>query len=199
LTKNNRTMSDDAIDSMEAGDPRDRGDDSAMEEDASNDNERESGRGRILVADERAVLPDGEEKDEEVGDDGGAFGGALKDDDGGGASPAAKRVITVEECLKFGDYRLHHACQCGASIKVIKYLVEEADSDEGKELLCKADGFNGMYPLHLACWRGASLNIIKYLVEERWMATWEKSCLAKRVTMACTRSIGLAEVVPPSK
>jgi hypothetical protein len=55
-------MSDDAIDRMEAGDPRDRGDDSAMEEDASNDNERECGRGRVMWTDGLVVLPDGKRR-----------------------------------------------------------------------------------------------------------------------------------------
>jgi hypothetical protein len=161
-------MSDDAIDRMEAGDPRVRGDDSAMEEESSNDNEREGGRGRrVMWADEWAVLPEGEEKDEEVGDDGGVLGGAPNDgdDDGsGGAPPAANEEITIEECLK-KEHPLHWACSEGASLDVIKYLVEEADDDKGKELLGKAHR-DGNYPLHFACWEGASIDVIKYLVEE---------------------------------
>jgi ankyrin repeat protein len=62
-------------------------------------------------------------------------------------------------------YPLHWACGGGASLEVIKYLVEEADGDKGKELLGKLDKY-GNYPLHHACEKGASLDVIKYLVEE---------------------------------
>jgi len=118
-----------------------------------------------MWADGPAVLPEGEEKDKEVvGDDGDVWGGAPNDgdDSGGWASPPANRVITVEECLKH-DYPLHWACRWGASLKVIKYLVEGADDDKGKELLGKADD-DGMYPLHWAC-RWGALDVVKYLVE----------------------------------
>jgi len=47
---------------------------------------------------------------------------------------------------------------------VIKYLVEEADGDKGKELLGKADN-KGKYPLHLACQCHAPLDVIKYLIQ----------------------------------
>mmetsp|Transcript_4588 Transcript_4588/g.6831 ORF Transcript_4588/g.6831 Transcript_4588/m.6831 type:complete len:517 (+) Transcript_4588:138-1688(+) len=89
---------------------------------------------------------------------------------GGGASLASDRVITathpdVKKYLK-DAYPLHSACRDGASLDVIKYLVEEADGDnKGKELLGKEDE-DGSYPLHLACHGGASLEVIKYLVEE---------------------------------
>eukprot|EP00985_Skeletonema_marinoi_P019259 scaffold10974_cov154-Skeletonema_marinoi.AAC.8 len=144
-----------------------------MEEDASKYNERE-GEGDGREEDEWAVLPDGEEQDEEMGmgndaDVSEGLNHAGDDDDDGGvsASGAANKVITVEECLK-SDFPLHRACQggvFGTSLEVIKYLVEEADGDKGKELLCRGDGF-GRYPLHLACEGGASLEVIKYLVEE---------------------------------
>eukprot|EP00984_Skeletonema_dohrnii_P009917 scaffold3819_cov98-Skeletonema_dohrnii-CCMP3373.AAC.4 len=122
-------------------------------------------------ANERTPFLGGEEKE---GDDGDILGGrATNDDDdndgGGGASLAAKRVITathpdVKKYLK-EEYPLHWACRGGASLNVIKYLVEEVDGDKGKELLGKADQF-GRYPPHFACDGGASLGVIKYLVEE---------------------------------
>eukprot|EP00985_Skeletonema_marinoi_P030449 scaffold32132_cov66-Skeletonema_marinoi.AAC.1 len=65
-----------------------------------------------------------------------------------------------------GRYPLHWACKGGASLDVIKYLVEEADGDKGKELLCKKDNAVMSYPLHWACKGGASVDVIKYLVEE---------------------------------
>jgi len=146
-----------------------------MEEDASKYNERE-GEGDGREEDEWAVLPDGEEKDEEMGmgNDADVFEGlnhAGDDDDDGGvsASGAANKVITAEECLK-AKHPLHLACNGGASLDVIKYLVEEADGDKGKELLGIKDTF-GMYPLHLACrallinYTGASLEVIKYLFQ----------------------------------
>jgi len=93
----------------------------------------------------------------------------VHDNDGGGsgASLASNRVITathpdVTKYLK-DAYPLHSACRDGASLDVIKYLVEEADGDKGKELLGKADDY-GKYPLHYACQGGASLDVIKYLV-----------------------------------
>ena len=106
-------MSDDEIDSMEAG-------------------RRE--------ADEWTMLPGGEEKEEDDGDvlvlagsetnDAGDFGG-------GGASLASNRVITathpdVKKYLE-DEYPLHYACRRGAPLNVIKYLVEEADGIKGKE------------------------------------------------------------------
>eukprot|EP00984_Skeletonema_dohrnii_P014027 scaffold5864_cov93-Skeletonema_dohrnii-CCMP3373.AAC.5 len=71
----------------------------------------------------------------------------------------------LDKADRYGSYPLHLACHGGASLEVIKYLVEEADSDKGKELLGKANE-NGIYPLHYACYGGASLDVIKYLVEE---------------------------------
>eukprot|EP00984_Skeletonema_dohrnii_P020763 scaffold10195_cov70-Skeletonema_dohrnii-CCMP3373.AAC.3 len=150
-----------------------------MEEDAPNHSERESGSTR-REGDEWAVLPGGEEKDEEMGmenddgvldgapnagDDDDDNGGGVSDEDddgGGGESGAAKRVITVEECLK-DDFPLLYACKGGASLDVITYLVEEADDD--KELISKGDIYR-WYPLHRALQGGASLEVIKYLVEE---------------------------------
>ena len=86
-------MSDDAIDSMEAG-------------------------RRGADEDEGFVLPGGEEKE---GDDGDVLGGSATNDDGGGdgASLASNRVITathpdVQKYLMY-ENPLHAACQYGAS------------------------------------------------------------------------------------
>jgi len=69
---------------------------------------------------------------------------------------------------------MHRACQGGASLDVIKYLVEEAyNGDKGKELLAKKD-CDGQYPIHCTSRGGASLDVIKYLVEEAYDGDKEK-------------------------
>ena len=64
-----------------------------------------------------------------------------------------------------GKYPFHWACETGAPLEAIRFLLKEADAGGGKWGLLRADK-RGMYPLHHSCERGASLEVIKYLAEE---------------------------------
>eukprot|EP00984_Skeletonema_dohrnii_P025200 scaffold14322_cov87-Skeletonema_dohrnii-CCMP3373.AAC.1 len=55
-----------------------------------------------------------------------------------GTGGKREKVITVEGCLK-DDFPVHCACRGGASVDVIKYLVEEAVGQFGIDLLYKVD------------------------------------------------------------
>jgi len=59
-------------------------------------------------------------------------------------------------------YPLHLACRGGASVEVIRYLVEDVEG--GKDMINAKDK-DGMYPLHWACRGGASVEVIRYLVK----------------------------------
>ena len=63
-----------------------------------------------------------------------------------------------------GALPIHLACQSGASLQAIQYLVEE--NGGAGTLLCKC-GFNGNLPIHFACHRDfAHFEVIQYLVQQ---------------------------------
>eukprot|EP00984_Skeletonema_dohrnii_P014031 scaffold5864_cov93-Skeletonema_dohrnii-CCMP3373.AAC.9 len=164
-------MSDDAIESMEAG--RIVSNEWAMSM-LPGGKANEGGIRQALLDHEATILGGSATNDDDNNNDGGGgvtvsqtqsqYQTQTHDDDndgGGGASLASNRAITathpdVKKYLK-DAYPLHYACRVGASLDVIKYLVEE-----GKEPLNKADN-DGFYPLHYSCRGGASLDVIKYL------------------------------------
>jgi ankyrin repeat protein len=59
-----------------------------------------------------------------------------------------------------GHLPLHIACRFGASLSVIKYLVEQYP----ESIQIKKDEDAKLRPLHWACWGRASMDVIRYLV-----------------------------------